>query len=143
MIQEAKEAATAREVVLVVDDEILLRSLISDYLRDEGFQVVEAGSSDEAIEYLQSDNWVGLVFSDVTMPGSLNGVALAHKLRRDYPELPVLLTSANFVAQPGDLEITIVPKPYRFAEVTMMICDMLDDAGAQKKTFDGVAREAR
>jgi DNA-binding NtrC family response regulator len=125
MIQPSNKTAPARDVVLVVDDEILIRSLIADYLRDDGLQVVEAGTADEALDFLRTANWVGLVFSDVNMPGSLDGIALAHKLREHYPGLPVLLTSGHFVLRPIDKDIKLIPKPYGLAQVTSLIREML------------------
>ncbi|MGZ5904834.1 MAG: response regulator, partial [Reyranella sp.] len=67
--------------VLVVEDEILVRTVIAAYLRDCGFDVVEAGSADEAVRVLEAGVRIDIVFSDINMPGSLDGFGLAQWLR--------------------------------------------------------------
>ncbi|MEA2816833.1 MAG: hypothetical protein QOI93_4534, partial [Rhodospirillaceae bacterium] len=59
--------------ILVVEDEILVRTVIAAYLRDCGFDVVEAGNADEAVRVLEAGIRIDIVFSDVNMPGSLDG----------------------------------------------------------------------
>lgn len=107
-------------VILVVDDEILIRLVIAEYLRDCGFRVFEAADGLEAIKVLQSAEWpVDLVFSDVQMP-NLDGFGLARWIRENRPEVRVLLASANPVAvtaKAADLcnHGPVVPKPYEHA----------------------------
>ena len=125
MIQRSTEAAAEPKTILVVDDEIEIRFVIADYLREAGFKVIAAGSADEALEYLTSPNEVGLVFSDVNMPGTLDGIALAHKLRANYPKLRVLLTSGHFSQRSVDVDLMLIPKPYVLAEVRTTIHEML------------------
>jgi CheY-like chemotaxis protein len=79
--------------VLVVEDEILLRTAVAFYLRDCGFDVVEAGNADEAIRVMNAGIRVDIVFSDINMPGSLDGFGLAQWLRRKRPGLKIILTS--------------------------------------------------
>ena len=62
-----------RPVVLVVEDEILIRFLISEHLRDVGFTVIEASNADDAAAVIQSESPVDLVFSDINMPGGMDG----------------------------------------------------------------------
>jgi CheY-like chemotaxis protein len=82
--------------ILVVEDEVLIRLVIADYLRECGFKVYEAGNAAEALEILEADNTkIDLVFSDVRMPGEMDGFALAQWVRRNRPGLPVILTSGD------------------------------------------------
>jgi CheY-like chemotaxis protein len=82
--------------ILVVEDEVLIRLVIADYLRECGFKVYEAGSAAEALEILEAGNTtIDLVFSDVRMPGEMDGFALAQWVRRNRPGLPVILTSGD------------------------------------------------
>jgi CheY-like chemotaxis protein len=82
--------------VLVVEDEALIRSVISDCLRQCGFSVHEAGNAFEAIGILQDDAAaVDLVFSDIKMPGDMDGLGLAQWIRTNRPGLPVTLTSGD------------------------------------------------
>ena len=81
--------------ILIVEDEVLIRSLLADELREAGLAVIEAGRANEALSYLESVGPVDLVFTDVQMPGSLNGQELARHLRNVFPLIPVILTSGN------------------------------------------------
>ena len=74
---------------------MLVRSVVAIYLRDCGFQVVEAGNADEAIRVLESGLAVDIVFSDVNMPGSMDGFGLAQWLRQKRPGLHLILTSGS------------------------------------------------
>lgn len=105
----------------------MVRMLISEYLRDAGYQVVEAGSADEALECLRSSHAVSLVFSDVRMPGSLNGLELAQRVGLLYPGLPVLLASGHlFGNEAGDA--LLFSKPYVLDEVAAKIRSLIGDS---------------
>lgn len=81
--------------LLVVEDEILIRFQICDYLRDCGFKVIEAASADEAVLILKEPELtVDLVLSDVEMPGSMDGFGLARWVRAERPGLPVVLVGS-------------------------------------------------
>ena len=72
--------------MLVVDDDLLVREPIADYLREVGYEVLEAGDAREAIDLVDHADHVDLVFSDVRMPGELDGVGLARWVRAHRPE---------------------------------------------------------
>jgi two-component system, response regulator PdtaR len=102
--------------VLVVEDEMIVRMTISEYLRDEGYDVVEAGTADEALTILQNGTGIDLVFTDVRMPGSIDGCELARRIRTHWPKLPVILTSGysdELLTARSISEDIVVPKPYR------------------------------
>jgi len=63
----------------------MVRALVADYLRDCGHEIVEAGGADEAIRILQADRRIGIVFSEVNMPGSMDGFGLARRIRASLP----------------------------------------------------------
>ena len=82
------------KTVLVVEDEVLIRWVIADHLRDCGYRVIEAGSGDEAIEVLRRTALtIDVVFSDVGMPGSTDGFALFRWVRQQHPMMKIVLTS--------------------------------------------------
>ena len=109
--------------ILVVEDEVLIRLVIADYLRECGFKVYEAGTAAEAIEVIESETAaIDLVFSDVRLPGQMNGFGLAHWARVNRPDLLVMLTSGDanrseaakqlcenepFFAKPYDVELVV------------------------------------
>lgn len=84
-----------RICVLVVEDELLIRFMLSDGLRDEGYLVIEACNADEALIVLETAV-PDLIISDVHMPGSLDGMELLAVVRQTLPKLPVIITSAHF-----------------------------------------------
>lgn len=102
--------------IMVVEDEPLVRLTIADYLRGCGFRVTEAASADEALDVLYSDAGIGLVFSDIQMPGNMNGCDLARWIRQNRPAIKVVLTSgiADAAAEAADLcdEEPLLSKPY-------------------------------
>jgi len=111
--------------VLLVEDEALIRALLADELRVSGLTVVEAGTADEAWDYLTAGGRADLVFSDVTMPGSMDGVELAKRVRETYPQVKVIVTSGN----PGPRNVAelgvFLPKPYRLDRATEMTLKIL------------------
>jgi DNA-binding NtrC family response regulator len=110
--------ATLTETVLVVDDEVLVRMVIADYLRDCGYRVIEAASTEEAMQVIEQDDEgvVNIVLSGVEIPGEHGGFALARWIRRRRPACKVVLASAPArVAQAaGELceEGPMLAKPY-------------------------------
>jgi Response regulator containing CheY-like receiver, AAA-type ATPase, and DNA-binding domains len=113
--------------VLVVDDEPLLRLFNVDMLIDAGFDVLEAADADQALSLLEQTNGIQVVFTDVEMPGVLDGFGLARRIEMRWPEIGVVVTSgrrcpdATFAA-PARF---FVQKPYRAAEIIEMIDAMV------------------
>lgn len=96
------EMQSPPKAILVVDDEVLIRFVIADYLRDCGYHVLEAASGDEALELLSSKSvTIDLVFSDVQMPGQTDGFGLARWIRDNRPGIRIVLTSG--IARTADL----------------------------------------
>src|ERR1700746_3963877 len=105
-----------QETILVVEDDVLVRMPIAQYLRDCGYKVIEAVSADEAMAVLlHRETVVDVVFSDIEMPGSLDGFGLASWIRKHRPGLDVILagTVSRAVDSAKELcEAISVPKPY-------------------------------
>jgi DNA-binding NtrC family response regulator len=104
------------ETILVVEDDILVRMSIAHYLRDCGYRVIEAANADEATTVLlHQEARIDIVFSDIEMPGSIDGFGLAKWIRDHRPGLNVILagTVSRAVDAAKDLcEEGPVPKPY-------------------------------
>jgi CheY-like chemotaxis protein len=91
---QPKQFGTVRQTILVVEDEVLIRLVIAEYLRECGYKVHEAATADEAVAVLEAPEVsVDIVFSDVVMPGSMDGFALARWVRAHRPGIQVILTS--------------------------------------------------
>lgn len=115
-------------VILVVEDEALIRMVIADHLRDTGYDVVETRTADEAVVLMVNGLRVDAVFSDVNLPGAMNGIGLARWLRSHQPQIPILLTSGAIAAQdmPAELRSTeLLLKPYDLDEVVRRIAPLL------------------
>jgi CheY-like chemotaxis protein len=115
--------------ILVVEDDVLVRSVAAAYLRECGFDVIEASGADEAIRVLQAELQVDIVFSDIQMPGSMDGFGLAQWVRRERPWLKVILTSgaARTAKAAGDLceHGPVLAKPYDHADLERHIRSLL------------------
>jgi DNA-binding NtrC family response regulator len=110
------EQVEALDTVLVVEDDVLIRSSIAEYLRRCGYRVLEAANADEAMIILQKATIpVEVLFSGVAMPGTMNGFALAKRAREVRPGLEVILagTVERAAHEAADLcEDSPLPKPY-------------------------------
>jgi CheY-like chemotaxis protein len=82
-------------VVLVVEDEMLLRMRAVDMVEDAGFTPVEAVDADEAVAILESRSDIALLFTDIQMPGSMDGLKLAHAVRERWPPIKIILVSGQ------------------------------------------------
>jgi two-component system, response regulator PdtaR len=102
-------------VVLVVEDEPLLRMLAVEVVEDAGFVALEARNADEAVILLQSRSDISVLFTDIDMPGSMDGLKLAHAVRGRWPPIKILLVSGHVRLQPSQLPSNsrFIAKPYR------------------------------
>ena len=112
--------------ILVVEDEVLVRITTAEELRLAGSTVVEAASGAEALKVLQASVHIDLLFTDVHMPGTIDGLALAAQARRLFPSLKVMVTSAHVPAWPSPgLADEFVGKPYAFHRLIARIKTLL------------------
>ena len=101
--------------VLLVEDEALISMLVSDWLVELGFDVHEARTADEALDYIGAGGAVDVLFTDINLPGSMTGAELARRARALMPELPVVYASGRYRGDDlGGLvpHSAFVPKPY-------------------------------
>ncbi|WP_230532399.1 response regulator [Microvirga roseola] len=103
-----------RMVVLVVEDQTLVRMFITDFLAEAGFKVFEAVNADEAVQILEARPDVQAVVTDLEMPGSMNGINLAHVVRERWPGTGIIVTSGRERPGPDDLpeDAVFLAKPY-------------------------------
>jgi two-component sensor histidine kinase len=122
------EPTDAPTNVLVVEDEMVLRMKAVDIVEDAGFNAIEAVNADEALEILESRSDISMLFSDIQMPGSMDGLMLAHAVHDRWPSIKIILVS-------GQVRVTDADKPAdsRFfgkpIEVKQMIAELQDMAG--------------
>lgn len=114
-------------LVLVVEDEPLVRMVAAEGLYDAGFEVIEAESADDALDILAARDDVGVLFTDVNMPGSVDGAELARLVHDRWPELRIVITSGrDFVGAGLPEDGRFVAKPYNPGEIARVIAAMME-----------------
>jgi CheY-like chemotaxis protein len=120
--------SSAPAVVLVVEDEMLLRMRAVDMVEDAGFTSVEAVNADEAVAILESRSDIALLLTDIQMPGSMDGLKLAHAVHERWPPIRIILVSGQLRLASID-----IPADSRFfgkpLEAKEMIAEMQDMIG--------------
>lgn len=106
-------------VVLIVEDEPLIRDLVNEELMEAGFEVVEVSNADAAIAILEARKDIQLVFTDIDMPGSMNGLLLAACVRDRWPPIHIIITTGK--ARPATIPANalFIPKPYLSRSVVL------------------------
>ena len=114
-------------LILVVEDQEILRLYAADLLEEHGFRVVEAQNAAAALKVLETRNDVRMLFTDIQMPGALDGMDLAREVHQRWPRVLLVITSGQ--KKPTEAEIPdhgrFVAKPYRAAELLGQVDDMI------------------
>jgi DNA-binding NtrC family response regulator len=120
------EASCEKAVVLIVEDDTLLRMHAAEMIGEAGFQVIEAPNADEAIRLLESRTDIGILFTDIDMPGSMNGIRLAHTVAGRWQAIRIVATSGHFNVRDGDLPDggRFIAKPYRSHQIIGMLQEL-------------------
>ena len=110
---------TERPVVLVVEDEFLIRMHAAEMIREAGYNVVEAKNADDAIVILETRRDIRVVFTDLQIPGSMDGLKLAHAVRHRWPPIHIVATSAYDASLKDELPAgsVFLLKPYTEREI--------------------------
>jgi CheY-like chemotaxis protein len=121
------EPARPSAAVLIVEDESLIRMDTVYMIEDAGFEVYEAGSADAAIALLELHKEICLIFTDVDMPGSMDGLKLAHYVCGRWPPVKIIVTSGHVKVIEESLPAGALslPKPYDPAEITQKVSEMI------------------
>jgi CheY-like chemotaxis protein len=116
-----------RPVVLIVEDEFLLRMDAVDMIEGAGYEVVEAANADEAIKILEARRDITVVFTDIQMPGSIDGLKLARAVRGRWPPIKIVATSGHVGVAETDLPEggRFLPKPYSPVQVAGVLRELV------------------
>ena len=114
-------------VVLIVEDELLIRLNAVMILEEAGFDTLQAGSADEAIALLEARNDIKVVFTDINMPGRIDGLRLAHAIRHRWPPVALVLTSGHGRVRNEDMPARglFLGKPYDGTQLVRMVRSLL------------------
>src|ERR1700712_534516 len=117
---------TKRPVVLIVEDEFLLRMDAIDMIASAGFEALEAVNADEAIAILEARPDIAVVFTDIQMPGSMDGLKLARAVRGRWPPIKIVATSGQIDVKAVDLPEggRFLPKPYSLPQITGVLLEI-------------------
>lgn len=104
----------SQTTVLVIEDEPLIRMTVADDLHDVGFNVLEAGNAEEALTLLRQDPTIGAIFTDIDMPGQLDGLMLSWIVRDRWPPVKIVITSGHRSVAVTEMPqgALFFPKPY-------------------------------
>jgi two-component system, response regulator PdtaR len=123
------DAAPEQPVILVVDDEPLIRMMATDYIEDFGCRALEAENSAHALRTLAEHGPVDVLFTDINMPGEMDGLALATCVHQLYPNVEIIVTSGKRVIAdeaPPD-HGTFLRKPYAYRDLRQLLTQKLGD----------------
>jgi two-component system, response regulator PdtaR len=117
-IMERAQARPGSRLVLVVEDEPLLLLMAGDLVEDAGLEPIFASNADDAVRILEDREDIGIVFTDVRMPGSIDGIKLAAAVRDRWPPIKLVVVSGHLVGDPDLPEGALFfRKPYRSDEI--------------------------
>lgn len=113
------EFLLSKTVVLIVEDEPLIRMDVAEYVNETGFSALEAATGDEALAILSARTDIDVVFTDVNMPGKIDGMELARRIADRWPQIGVIITSG--MVRPGSADLSprslFFSKPYDLEHV--------------------------
>jgi CheY-like chemotaxis protein len=111
------------KTVLVVEDEPIIRMTVASVIEEAGYAVLEAGDADEAVRLLERRPDIGVVFSDIEMPGSMNGLALVHAVRERWPPVILILASGRVAPLAAEMPsgTAFLRKPYPEADLLRLL----------------------
>jgi two-component system, response regulator PdtaR len=117
-------------VILIVEDELLIRMDSAEAIENAGFEVIQADNADDAIAILEARTEIRVVFTDIQMPGSMDGLKLARIVRDRWPPIKIVATSGFVRVEDDDLPAgsVFLPKPYRGAEVVATLKELTGTA---------------
>jgi DNA-binding NtrC family response regulator len=122
-----------KPTVLLVEDEVLIRLMVADELRSQGIQVLEASDAEEAMTVLKSELAVHMLFTDIRMPGRMDGMALARFTREHYPHIKLVVASSQLSAEAVQgLADEFIPKPFDLPRTITKIERLLAEVGNER-----------
>lgn len=125
----ASSKPAGKGIVLVVEDEPILRMNMVETIEDAGFEAIEAGNADDAVAILESRKDIRIVFTDINMPGSMDGLKLAEAVRHRWPPIELILTSGKRDLTENEIPSRgrFFPKPYNPEDVVAAVREFISN----------------
>ena len=122
-----KLTGTGPAIVLMVEDEPMIRMLGAEVLTHAGYSVIEAADAEAALQVLENDRQIRLLFTDINMPGELDGLALAHRVCLSWPDIRLLIVSGRSAPSMTQMPhcARFLPKPYELDELVELVRQIL------------------
>jgi DNA-binding NtrC family response regulator len=116
----APDNAARRGLVMVVEDEPIIREFVCEILQFEGFDTVEYGTADDAWKAFGEGVNINLLITDIRMPGEIDGAQLTRRVHTEWPALPIIVMSGHETPETADIgdDITFLPKPWTIGKLT-------------------------
>jgi CheY-like chemotaxis protein len=127
----SRAQAKGRRTILVVEDDPLIRFHVSDILGQAGFEVMGSSDGAQALAVVAQRSDVGVVVSDVVMPGNIDGFELARRIRKKWPRIGIVLVSGRKIPSTGEVprQVRFLVKPVRAATLLRMVRQVTQPAG--------------
>ncbi|HTE39944.1 MAG TPA: response regulator [Steroidobacteraceae bacterium] len=125
--------------ILFVEDESLLREMVTEALRDFGYSVQDASDGPEALQFIAGPTHFDALISDVSMPKGVSGIDLARRAKEVRPEIHLVLASGYAKSQLPDIpeDVILLPKPYRIGQLFALLSDLLGGEGTSEEFLNG------
>ncbi|MGC1333105.1 response regulator [Pseudomonas sp.] len=124
----------AHPLVVVVEDELIIREFVCEILKEEGYETVEFETADAAVPFLeQRAPEVGLLLTDILMPGHINGADLSNLVHRRWPQVPILIMSGHETPESSGVmcDVAFLRKPWTIGQMLQGVEDALQQAHAR------------
>ena len=110
---------------------MFIRMVAIDALEDNGFSILEAGDAREALKLLETEPGISLIFTDINMPGDMDGLDLAEEVARRWPDIEIIVTSGGVQLDPADVPDSgkFLSKPYGMDELVRLVKEQLSRRG--------------
>lgn len=118
-------ASGAKSIAIVIDDEFIIRTLASTVLEDLDFEIVEFARADDALSFIvKNHRAIGLIYTDIRMPGPMDGEALARRVATEYPHLNIIISSGHVRLIDRNLhpKTRFLPKPWSPEDLRLLAC---------------------
>ena len=141
---EGSQAKQSPAIILLVEDETLTRLMLADELQSHGHDVVEAADADQALAILRANEAITLLFTDIKMPGTIDGLELARTARAHFPKLKIIIASAHVGLVDWASEAHApFPKPYDIERLIELINELVAPAQDEQipSTSGGITEE--